>query len=251
KAFLSSPVALQETLRNRTRELLGKIDVDHLAEVPPASAHAAEADALHRLTALNDACIPADGSPRSGKYQRLVELLKEKGVARTSPERVVVFVERVATLSWLREHLLTDLKLKDDQVAVLHGYLTDVEQQREVESFKQGTSAIRVLITGDIASEGVNLHAQCQELLHFDVPWSLIRLQQRNGRIDRYGQRTPPQITALLLDLSEVDGFDGDIYVLRRLLDREKEAHEQLGDAASLMQKYDAAAEERALIDVL
>ncbi|MGP5412087.1 DEAD/DEAH box helicase [Brachybacterium paraconglomeratum] len=251
KAFLSSPIALQETLRNRTRELLGKVEVDHLAEVPPTNAHAAEADALLRLTELNNACIPSDGSPRSGKYRRLVELLKDKGVSRTSPERVVVFAERVATLSWLREHLLTDLKLKDDQIAVLHGGLTDVEQQRVVESFKQSSSPIRVLITGDIASEGVNLHAQCHELIHFDVPWSLIRIEQRNGRIDRYGQRTPPQITALLLDLSEVEGFDGDIYVLRRLLDREKEAHEQLGDAASLMQKYDAAAEERALIDVL
>src|SRR5699024_1501330 len=215
------------------------------------SAHAAEADALLRLTELNDACIPDDGSPRSGKYRRLVELLKDKGVSRTSPERVVVFAERVATLSWLREHLVTDLKLKDDQIAVLHGGLTDDEQQRVVESFKQSSSLIRVLITGDIASEGVNLHAQCHELVHFDVPWSLIRIEQRNGRIDRYGQRTPPQITALLLDLSEVDGFDGDIYVFRRVLEKEHEAHQQLGDAASLMQQYDAVSEQRTIIDVL
>ena len=251
KSFLSSPVALRETLRNRTRELLSKAGVDTLGEIPPSSRYAAEADALARLAALNDACIPADGNPRSGKYARLVRLLKDKGVARTSPERVVVFAERVATLTWLQQHLRTDLGLKDEQVAVLHGGLTDVEQQQVVESFKQSTSPIRVLVTGDIASEGVNLHAQCHELVHFDVPWSLIRIEQRNGRIDRYGQRTPPQITALLLDLTGVDGFDGDIYVLRRLLEREQEAHQQLGDAASLMQKYDADSEERALIDVL
>src|SRR5699024_4089709 len=127
----------------------------------------------------------------------------------------------------------------------------DDEQQRVVESFKQSSSLIRVLITGDIASEGVNLHAQCHELVHFDVPWSLIRIEQRNGRIDRYGQRTPPQITALLLDLSEVDGFDGDIYVFRRVLEKEHEAHQQLGDAASLMQQYDAVSEQRTIIDVL
>jgi superfamily II DNA or RNA helicase len=251
KAFLSSPIALRETLRNRSRELLAKAEVDHLAEIPSTSGYAAEAEALLRLSDLNDACIPVDASPRSGKYQRLAQLLREKGVARTSKERVVVFAERVATLTWLREHLIEDLGLKDDQVAVLHGGLTDVEQQAVVESFKQSSSPIRLLITGDIASEGVNLHAQCHELIHFDVPWSLIRIEQRNGRIDRYGQRTPPQITALLLDLSEIDGFDGDIYVLRRLLDREREAHEQLGDAASLMQKYDAASEQTALIDVL
>lgn len=251
KAFLSSPVALRETLTSRIREVLKKADADSLDEIPPTSSYAAEGDALARLSDVNDACIPADGTPQSGKYARLVQLLRDKGVARTSPERVVIFAERVATLSWLHQHLCEDLGLRDDQVAVLHGGLTDVEQQRVVESFKQSSSQIRVLVTGDIASEGVNLHAQCHELVHFDVPWSLIRIEQRNGRIDRYGQRTPPQITALLLDLSEVEGFDGDIYVLRRLLDREKEAHEQLGDAASLMQKYDAASEEKALIDVL
>src|SRR5699024_534243 len=188
KAFLSSPIALKETLRNRTRDLLGKVEVGHLAEVPPTSAHAAEADALLRLTELNDACIPDDGSPRSGKYRRLVELLKAKGVSRTSPERVVVFAERVVTLSWLREHLVTDLKLKDDQIAVLHGGLTDDEQQRVVESFKQRSPLIRVLITGDIASEGVNLHAQCHELVHFDVPWSLIRIEHRHGSLDGHGR---------------------------------------------------------------
>lgn len=251
KSFLSSPVALRETLRNRTRELLKKAEVESLDAIPPMSGYAAEGAALDRLTALNEACLPEVGTPLSGKYQRLVQLLRSKGVARTSPERVVVFAERVATLSWLRGHLVEDLKLKPEQVAVLHGGLTDVEQQQVVASFKQSSSPIRVLVTGDIASEGVNLHAQCHELVHFDVPWSLIRIEQRNGRIDRYGQRVPPQITALLLDLSEVPGFDGDIYVLRRLLDREKEAHEQLGDAASLMQKYDAASEEKALIEVL
>ncbi|WP_418606648.1 helicase-related protein [Georgenia sp. SUBG003] len=54
-------------------------------------------------------------------------------------------------------------------------------------------------MTGDVASEGVNLHTQCHQLIHFDIPWSLIRIEQRNGRIDRYGQRHRPQITTLLL----------------------------------------------------
>ena len=76
-----------------------------------------------------------------------------------------------------------------------------------------------MLVTGDVASEGVNLHAECHHLIHFDIPWSLIRIEQRNGRIDRYGQRHPPQITTLLLDPDD-DRFSGDIRVLARLMER-------------------------------
>ena len=105
-----------------------------------------------------------------------------------------------ATLKWLQKHLQADLKLDHEQAVILHGGLTDIEQQSIVDNFKQASSPIRVLITGDLASEGVNLHAQCHELIHYDIPWSLIRIEQRNGRIDRYGQRHPPQITTLLLN---------------------------------------------------
>ena len=82
----------------------------------------------------------------------------------------------------------------------MHGGLPDDEQQRVVERSSRSDAPVRVLVTGDVASEGVNLHAQCHHLVHFDIPWSLIRIEQRNGRIDRYGQQHPPRITALLLD---------------------------------------------------
>ena len=64
----------------------------------------------------------------------------------------------------------------------MHAGLTDEEQQRVVDEFKQAGSPVRVLVTGDVASEGVNLHAQCHHLIHYDIPWSLIRIEQRNGR---------------------------------------------------------------------
>lgn len=240
KAFLSSPVALEATISAR------------LHTIEDNQAAGAEREALERLRNLNNACLPQDGStPRSGKYRELVAQLKSKQIGPRSPERAVVFAERVPTLEWLRANLTRDLKLKDDQVRILHGGLTDVEQQEIVESFKQSQSPIRVLVTGDVASEGVNLHKQCHELIHFDIPWSLIRIEQRNGRIDRYGQEYPPQITTLLLDLDGVDGFTGDMRVLTRLVEREREAHEKLGDSASLMGKYTGKAEEDAIIEVL
>ena len=68
--------------------------------------------------------------------------------------RAVIFSERVPTLLWLQRELQAHLGLKPEQVAVLHGGLSDVEQQEVVESFKLSSSPIRILVTGDIASEG-------------------------------------------------------------------------------------------------
>lgn len=235
KAFLSSPAALAESIRERMRRL----DDDQ----PKA---ATEHQALQRLSDLNDKVLKYG----SAKYDALLRYLGDIGVARASDRRVVVFAERVATLTWLAKALVQDLKLAADQVAVLHGGLSDKDQQDIVESFKLESSPIRVLVTGDVASEGVNLHTQCHHLVHYDIPWSLIRIEQRNGRIDRYGQRHRPVITALLLTPS-TDRFSGDIRVLTRLVEREHEAHTALGDAASLIGTYDVKAEEEAVRKVL
>ena len=132
----------------------------------------------------------------------------------------------------------------------MHGSLSDVEQQEIVEQFRQAHTPVRVLVTGDVASEGVNLHAQCHELIHYDIPWSLIRIEQRNGRIDRYGQNISPQITTLLLDPSD-PRFSGDVRVLTRLMEKEDQAHRALGDAASLMGLYSGEKEEAAIREAL
>jgi superfamily II DNA or RNA helicase len=235
KAFLSSPAALRETIKARIKRLTVGTEEE-----------AREVEALQRL----DRLTAAVGTTTSAKYAALVDYLGKIGVAPGSPTRAVVFAERVATLLWLKDSVTKDLRIKPDQVAVLHGGLSDVEQQEIVESFKLAASPIRVLITGDLASEGVNLHAQCHELIHFDIPWSLIRLEQRNGRIDRYGQKYAPQITTLLLD-PDSEQFAGDVRVLKKLVEKEFEAHRALGDSASLMGKYDVAAEEETIRKVL
>ncbi|MGV8874595.1 MAG: helicase-related protein [Rhodococcus sp. (in: high G+C Gram-positive bacteria)] len=235
KAFLSSPAALGESIKQRRAKLDGGV---------PAQAR--ELAALTTLDELNAQAL----NESAGKQAALVERLKEIGVAAKSSTRAVVFAERVATLRWLKEHLPKALGLKAENVAMLHGGLSDVEQQDIVDSFKLQTSPIRVLVTGDVASEGVNLHAQCHHLIHFDIPWSLIRIEQRNGRIDRYGQKHPPVISSLILEPSDPD-FSGDLRVLSRLLERENLAHGTLGDVASLMGKHSVTEEENAIRDVL
>lgn len=230
KAYLSSPAALAESVANRRR----------------TSKEPAEHAALDRLAELTTQVTPRT----SAKYQQLLSYLRQIDVGPRSATRVVIFSERVATLHWLQANLASDLKLKPEAVEVMHGSLSDQEQMDVVDAFKRASSPLRVLVTGDVASEGVNLHTQCHHLVHYDIPWSLIRIQQRNGRVDRYGQKSSPVITTLLLDPPE-EAAPGDLRVLQRLMEREHEAHTQLGDVASLMGEHSIRGEEDAIREVL
>ncbi|UBI09282.1 DEAD/DEAH box helicase family protein [Corynebacterium coyleae] len=225
KAFLSSPAALGETIENR------------LKRIPESDTN--QRQALERLQALNAKITRQN----SNKYAALVNYLQDIGVGKGKKARAVVFSERVATLHWLKENLTKDLKMPAGAVEVMHGGLSDEEQMRLVDEFKRTDSKLRILITGDVASEGVNLHTLCHNLVHYDIPWSLIRIQQRNGRIDRYGQTEPPQIAALLLDTKQ-GGYVGELHVLSKLINRENEAHALLGDVGSLIGKHSISGEE-------
>ncbi|MDC7108976.1 DEAD/DEAH box helicase [Corynebacterium afermentans] len=232
KAFLSSPAALGETIDNR------------LKRVPESDTN--QRQALERLQALNAKVTRQN----SNKYAALVNYLQEIGVGKGKKTRAVVFSERVATLHWLKENLTKDLKMPAGSVEVMHGGLSDEEQMRLVDEFKREDSKLRILITGDVASEGVNLHTLCHNLIHYDIPWSLIRIQQRNGRVDRYGQMEPPQIAALLLDTKQ-GGYVGELHVLAKLINRENEAHALLGDVGSLIGKHTINGEEEEIRKVI
>ncbi|ALD00798.1 helicase [Actinomyces sp. oral taxon 414] len=246
KSFLSSPVALIQTIDERLARRRARAAAAAGPASPASPQLSEQSRALARLRELAVAANTTD----SGKYQALLAELHRIGISRSSSERVVVFAERIATLTWLAEHLREDLRLPEEAVRVMHGSLSDVEQQEIVEQFRQAHTPVRVLVTGDVASEGVNLHAQCHELIHYDIPWSLIRIEQRNGRIDRYGQSVSPQITTLLLDPSD-PRFSGDVRVLTRLMEKEDQAHRALGDAASLMGLYSGEKEEAAIREAL
>ncbi|MGH3628592.1 MAG: SNF2-related protein [Sciscionella sp.] len=228
KAFLSSPTALLETIQTRRRTLTAKNELD----TPEGAA----------LSRLADLAAKAE-QHGSAKLDALVAHLRKIGVGKNSETRAVLFSERVATLNWLRRELPQRLALPDNAFAVLHGGLPDEKQMAVVEQFQRATTPVRVLITGDVASEGVNLHKQCHHLVHVDIPWSLIRIEQRNGRIDRYGQLHPPQIVALALTTTD-EKFSGDVRVLTRLLAKEHAAHTALGDAASLLRLHNVDLEE-------
>jgi ERCC4-related helicase len=229
KTFLSSHKALAATARKRAAN----------------TGDTGEKTALERLAALAGQVADDD----SAKLGELVGHLKSIGVGAKSTTRAVVFSESVPTLEWLHQVLPGKLGLtKPDQVMLMHGGLSDTRQQEIIEQFALTDAPVRVLVTGDVASEGVNMHRQCHHLVHYDLPWSLIRIEQRNGRIDRYGQVHQPQFAALILT-SQTEGAKDDTTVAEKLLRREETAHSQLGTAEGVTRQFAAKKEEDRLGD--
>jgi superfamily II DNA or RNA helicase len=109
-----------------------------------------------------------------------------------SDERVIVFTEYRDTQRWLYERLI-GAGFPAGRIAQLYGGQDEEEREHIKSVFQESPhlDPVRILIATDAASEGINLQAQCHRLLHWEIPWNPNRLEQRNGRIDRHGQRAP------------------------------------------------------------
>ena len=91
---------------------------------------------------------------------------------------------------------------------------------------------LRILIATDAAREGLNLQQHCADLFHFDLPWNPARLEQRNGRIDRKGQRAPDvRCYYFVLEQRPQDR------VLETLVRKTETIREQLGSLAPVLQR--------------
>ncbi|MFV6027785.1 SNF2-related protein [Streptomyces sp. NPDC056264] len=263
KSFLSSHRALFATARKKLAGLGHALPEGHRNVIDPpltgAEAHSAvpEVASLLRLTELAREIEQASaaGVSATAKLAGLVEYLRKIKVSPGSPTRAVVFSERRETLNWLGTvlpPLLGWKKLKDGEAAVkvLHSEVSDTVQMEYVDEFARAGSDVRLLLTGDGASEGVNLHRQCHHLVHWDLPWSLIRVEQRNGRIDRYGQTENPEFRALVLR-SDVEGALDDRTVAEKVLAREARVHEVLGAVEAATKEDDWVKEERRVMEAL
>jgi len=153
----------------------------------PKEAHRlrAEVQALKRICALLKR-LPGGGP----KIEALLRQLKAV-FAENPNEKVIVFTEYRDTLDAICARLEQESDLRDRYV-VLHGGLTRRQRLSRQDQFARPQT--RLLLATDAASEGLNLQHHCRRIIHLELPWNPNRLEQRNGRVDRYGQTRPPII---------------------------------------------------------
>ena len=240
KALFSSPAAALDSTRRRIALLESK---------PLNAAETAEVASLNEFASA----LERIGTPHFSKFQQLVARLKSPAFAwnpADPSDRLVVFSERIETLRWLEETLPKAVGLKPGQFEILHGGMSDTEQQALVDRFGRREDTVRVLLCSDVASEGLNLHYFCHRLVHFDLPWSLMVFQQRNGRVDRYGQAREPRIVYLFTETT-VERIKGDLRILEILQTKDEQAHKNLGDPACFLRLHDPEKEALKVAEVM
>ena len=130
-------------------------------------------------------------SGRESKFEKLREVLEDPGYAG---EKWLIFSEHRDTVDYLMRRL-EGLGFSG-QVAQIHGGMAWPEREAQVEFFRRSGGA-RYLVATDAAGEGINLQF-CRLMVNYDVPWNPARLEQRMGRIHRYGQRHDVRIVNLV-----------------------------------------------------
>jgi superfamily II DNA or RNA helicase len=241
KAIFSSPFAALDSTQRRIALLQDKNPIS-AAEQAEVAALQEFAVALRRIDAQS-----------FSKFQRLIRHLKNQQFNwnPTDPsDRLVIFSERIETLRWLEEALPKAIELRHDQIEILYGEMSDREQEKLIDRFGRKDDPVRVLLCSDVASEGLNLHYYCYRMVHFDLPWSLMVFQQRNGRVDRYGQTRQPRIIYLSTETA-VERIKGDLRILEILRAKDDQAYKNLGDPASFLKVFDPEKEAAKVADIM
>ena len=105
-------------------------------------------------------------------------------------ERLIIFTEYKDTLDYLYENL--SKIYGEERIRMLYGGMGLLERESIKAIFQESPkdNLVRILIATDAASEGLNLQNHCRTVIHYEIPWNPNKLEQRNGRIDRHGQKS-------------------------------------------------------------
>lgn len=217
---LPTPEELEE-MEERERE--------RLEEMLEAITLAGNSEQIHKeIEELNQLATQAQTVEDSGaeaKLSRLKELLQKEGFFDHTDKRLLLFTEFKDTL----DYLMGCLKSWGFKVGCIHGGMKSGSRDEPgsrlyaEQQFKEGD--IQVLVATEAAGEGINLQC-CNILFNYDIPWNPNRLEQRMGRIHRYGQRKD----CLIFNFVATNTIEGK--VLQRLFEKLQEIRDALDDDA-------------------
>lgn len=226
----SSPVAAVSALRTRAGLMTGEDEREALLDrvfdgnedslpdddiEPPAGS---DDPKLAALIASAEKLAGQSGDPKMKVLtDHVAELIKDK----FNP---VVFCRYISTAHYLHRHL--DGKFKNVTVGVITGELTADERREKIERLcDPETVEQRLLIATDCLSEGVNLQDGFDAVVHYDLSWNPTRHEQREGRVDRFGQKSPVVRATLMYGANNpVDGA-----VLQVILRKAAKIRDELG----------------------
>ena len=206
-----------EEMEESQREILER-KVEALSLTQNRDLVNAEIQELRRLAVEAQGIIDRD---QEAKLTRLKTLLEEQGFFRDRTQRLLIFTEYKDTLDYLR----TKLESWGFKVGVIHGSMHTGSREEEgtrlhaEQQFKEGGT--QILVATEAAGEGINLQV-CHVMVNYDIPWNPNRLEQRMGRIHRYGQTKD----CLIFNFVATNTIEG--RVLKRLLEKLREIRDAL-----------------------
>lgn len=206
----SSPAAAASALRNRLGGVAQEAALEPIlsdedegifsdTDVEPATAlDVEERTALEALVAAADALAaqPADDPKLRGLIREVKALIGKRA-------RPVVFCRFISTAEAVGAALQSEFRKHDVQVVT--GRLTPEERRARVEAMAD--SPQRILVATDCLSEGINLQMLFDAVIHYDLNWNPTRHQQREGRVDRFGQQSETVWSVMMFgENSMIDG---------------------------------------------
>ena len=204
--------------------------------------HPLSAEEEQLLDRLADWAGRASARP-DAKAQALLDLVEEtcRPGGAWNDERLIVFTEYRDTQKWLFDLFAARGFTANGCTELLFGGMNTDERAQIKAAFQADPehSPVRILLATDAASEGINLQNHCHRIVHYEIPWNPNRLEQRNGRVDRHGQRAPEVLIyhfapAGWQELENVEAvpvgqLEGDLEFLRRAVVKVEHIREMLG----------------------
>lgn len=254
RSMVSSPRAAAQTLRTRSAAAVAASaeEADRLGA--PLTSDSADSDALEgmdvapgaeteenagsRLAELAERAQALEGPAQDLKLKALIKHLKALLADGYNP---IVFCRYIPTAEYLAEQLANDPETKKRSplgaktvVKAVTGTLSPQQRIDRIEELAaeagEDAAARRVLIATDCLSEGVNLQHHFDAVLHYDLAWNPTRHDQREGRVDRYGQkRDEVRVITLYGDDNGIDGK-----VLEVLIKKHRQIKKDLGISVSV-----------------